>query len=147
MHSVCGYPVKSSWLKAIKAGNYVGWPMLNEHNVHKYYPEKIETPKGHINQKRKNMPSTKAKTAPLETCDTSQLHDKKVRDVHTQTYMVRKTMVSDQMGQFPTHSQQGNKYIMVIVEIDSKTILIEPMKSRKDEEMIRAYNALLLQLK
>jgi hypothetical protein len=36
---------------------------------------------------------------------------------------------------------------MVIVEIDSKTILIEPMKSRKDEEMIRAYNALLLQLK
>ena len=26
MHSVCGYPVKSTWLKAIKAGNFVGWP-------------------------------------------------------------------------------------------------------------------------
>ncbi len=34
-----------------------------------------------------------------------------------------------------------------MVEIDSKAILVEPMKSRKDEEMIRAYNALLLQLK
>jgi len=33
MHAVCGYPVKSTWLKAIKAGNYVGWPMLNECNV------------------------------------------------------------------------------------------------------------------
>ncbi len=36
---------------------------------------------------------------------------------------------------------------MVMVEINSNAILIEPMKSRKDEEMIRTYNALLLQLK
>ena len=43
--------------------------------------------------------------------------------------------------------QRGNKYIMVMVEIDSKAILVEPMKSRKDEEMIRAYNAILLRLK
>jgi len=36
---------------------------------------------------------------------------------------------------------------MVMVEIDSNAILVEPMKSRKDEEMIRVYNALLLRLK
>ena len=28
-HTVCGYPVKSTWIKAIKAGNFTGWPMLN----------------------------------------------------------------------------------------------------------------------
>ncbi len=44
-------------------------------------------------------------------------------------------------------SQSSNKYIMVLVEIDSNAILVEPMKSRKDAEMIRAQNALLLQLK
>jgi hypothetical protein len=33
---------------------------------------------------------------------------------------------------------------MVMAEIDTNAILVEPMKSRKDEEMIRAYNALLL---
>jgi hypothetical protein len=91
--------------------------------------------------------STKAKSAPLETCDTSQLHGKKVRDVYTETYMVRETMFSDQTGQFPTRSQRGSEYIMVMVEINSNTILVEPMKSRKDEEMIRAYNALLIRLK
>ena len=32
---------------------------------------------------------------------------------------------------------------MVLVEIDSNAILVEPMKSRKDEEMIRAYDALV----
>ncbi len=105
MHAVCGYPVKLTWLKAIKEGNYVGWPMLNERNVQKYYPETIETPKGHFNQMRKNVQSTKEKSAPLETCDTYQLHGKKVRDVYTQTYMVRKTMFSNQAGQFPTQSQ------------------------------------------
>ncbi len=36
---------------------------------------------------------------------------------------------------------------MVMVEIDSNNILVEPMKNRKDAKMIRAYNALLLQLK
>jgi hypothetical protein len=35
---------------------------------------------------------------------------------------------------------------MVLVEINSNTILVEPMKSHKDAEMIRAYIALLLQL-
>ena len=71
----------------------------------------------------------------------------KVQDLYTQTYMVHKTMFTDQTGQFPKRSQQGSKYIMVMVEINSNAILVEPMKSRKDEEMIRAYNALLLRLK
>ncbi len=26
MHAICGYPVKSTWLKVIKAGICVGWP-------------------------------------------------------------------------------------------------------------------------
>jgi hypothetical protein len=61
--------------------------------------------------------------------------------------MARKTMFSNQTGQFPMRSQKGNKYIMVMVDIDSNAILVEPTKSCKDEEMICAYNALLLQLK
>ncbi len=36
---------------------------------------------------------------------------------------------------------------MVLIEINSNAIIVEPMKSRKDAEMIRAYNALLLRLK
>jgi hypothetical protein len=148
MHTVCGYPVKLTWLKAIKAGNYVGWPMLTKCNIQKYYPKTIETAKGHLNQKRKNLRSTKGKAAPLETCDTSHRHGKKVRDVYTQTYMVCKTMFSNQTGQSPTQSLHGNKDIKVMVEINSNVIFIEPMKNRKDVEMIRAYNAHpLLQLK
>ena len=72
---------------------------------------------------------------------------KKVHDIYIKTYNVRETTFSDQTGQFPTRSRSGNKYIMIMVEIDSSAILVKPMKSQKDAEMIRAYNALLLRLK
>jgi hypothetical protein len=45
-------------------------------------------------------------------------------------------MFSDQIGGYPMLLQSGNKYIMVLVKIDSNAILVEPMKSRKDAEMI-----------
>jgi hypothetical protein len=137
MHAVCGYPVKSTWIKAIKAGNFIGWPLLTEKNVNKYYPETDKTPKGHMNQTRKNVRSTKPKR--FETSNTSALRGKKVQDVFVKTYDVRETIFSDQTGKFPTQSSRGHKYIMVMVEIDSNAILVEPMKSRKDQEMIRAY--------
>ena len=28
MHAVCGYPAKDTWLKAIRAGNFVRWLLL-----------------------------------------------------------------------------------------------------------------------
>ncbi len=118
--------------------------MLTERNISKYYPETSETSKGHMNQTHKNVRFTKAKRTPLETCDTLQLHGKKVRDIYTTMYDVCETMFSDQTGRFPMLSQSGNKYIMVLVEINSNAILVEPMKNRKDAEMIRAYNPLLL---
>jgi hypothetical protein len=145
MHAVCGYPVKSTWLKAIKAGNYIGWPLLTEHNVKKYYPESTETPKGHLNQSRKNVRSTKPK--PLEEIHTNQLRGRKVKDIFVKVYDVRETVFTDQTGQFPTRSKSGNKYIMVMVDIDSSGILVEPIKNRKDAELTRAYEALLLRLK
>eukprot|EP00804_Cyclotella_cryptica_P020074 CCRYP_014880-RH/>CCRYP_014880-RH protein AED:0.12 eAED:0.12 QI:0/-1/0/1/-1/1/1/0/1096 len=146
MHAVCGYPVKSTWLKAIKAGNFVGWPLLTEKNVAKYYPETDETPKGHLNQTRKNVRSTKHQAAPFQQANSASLRGKKVQDIYTSVYNVRETIFSDQTGQFPTRSSRGNKYVMVMVEVDSNAILLEPMHSRKDNEMIRAYDSLVKRL-
>ena len=57
MHTVCGYPIKNTWSKATKAGNLVGWPLLTKKNINKYCPEMDETPKGHMNEQRKNVRS------------------------------------------------------------------------------------------
>jgi hypothetical protein len=129
MHAVCGYPVKSTWMRTIRAGNYVGWPMLTEQNVSKYYPESDETLKGHMNQARKNVRSTKAKQAPLELAEYPKMRGKKVQDIYISTYEVRKTTFSNQTGQFPSRSKSGNKYIMIMVKINSSAILVKSMKS------------------
>ena len=61
-------------------------------------------------------------------------------------YNVRKTIFSDQTGQFPKRSLRGNKHIMVLVEIDSNVIITTPMKSRHNDKMKRAYKSMVNQL-
>ena len=97
MHAVCGYSVKSTWLKAIAAGNFIGWPLLNARNVKKCYPESTETPKGHMNQTCKNVRSTKV----MEACDATTLKGKKVRDIGIHVFNVSETIFSNQTGKFP----------------------------------------------
>ena len=105
MHAVCGFPVKLTWLKAVKAGNYIGWPLITTNNVTKYYPDTIETPKGHLNQMRKNVRSTKPALLPFELYDATTLRGKKQRDVFTKSYVVRETIFLDQTGKFLKKSQ------------------------------------------
>ncbi len=50
---------------------------------------------------------------------------------------------TDQPGRFPKKSSSGNQYIMVLNEVDSDAILVEPMKNRTAGEMIRAYQVLI----
>jgi hypothetical protein len=55
-------------------------------------------------------------------------------------------MYTDQTGPFPATSSNGTKYIMVLVEIDDNFIDAEPMKSKTEGAMIKAYHALWEQL-
>ena len=45
---------------------------------------------------------------------------------------------SDQTGQFPNTLRRGAKYIMVMYNSDSNAILVEPLKSRAEQELFRA---------
>ena len=67
LHAAAGFPVKSTWLKAIKAGNFATWPGLTYSNAAKYYPESSETLKGHLVQSSKGVRSTKTKPAKTPT--------------------------------------------------------------------------------
>ncbi len=78
----------------------------------------------------------------MELSNNKEMHSKKLRDVYVKVYNAWETTFSNQTGQFPTRSKSGNKYIMVMVEIDSNAILVEPLKSCKNAELIRGYNVL-----
>ena len=60
-HAAAGYPMRSTWLTAIKAGNFKTWPGLTYNNARRYCPSAGEFIKGHMVQTRKNVRSTKIK--------------------------------------------------------------------------------------
>ena len=127
-------PAKSTWIKAIRKGNYAGWPLLSAKNVHAHYPETDKTPMGRLNQTRTNVRSTKRKQVPLpkeKEEELKRLVGKKERDVCVKiidTHDMKNTIYSDQTGKFPVRAWSRNRYIMVMVEIDSNYTLVQPIK-------------------
>jgi hypothetical protein len=60
-HACLGFPVKQSWLDAIKAGNCDTFDGLTYSNAAKYCPDADKTIMGHLAQQRQNVRSTKPK--------------------------------------------------------------------------------------
>ena len=58
-HAAAGFPVRDTWLRAIKTGNFTSWPVLTYQNATKYCPTSKETIKGHIVQTRQHVRSTR----------------------------------------------------------------------------------------
>ena len=73
------------------------------------------------------------------------------RSIITKEYNLKnkldRKMYTDQTVKFPVTSFCGNQYIMVLFELDSNNILVEPMKSRTAGNTILAYQTLVNRLK
>ncbi len=58
-HACLGFPVKQTWLNAIKAGNCDSFDGLTYSNTARYCPDSDKTIMGHLSQQRQNVQSTK----------------------------------------------------------------------------------------
>ncbi len=150
-HAAAGYPTKATWLKAIEAGFYTSWPLLTTKAVKRHFPEAPETAKGHMRRIKSGVRSTKAQVdepAEIQQAETvlAELR-KKHKDIYVNVKDATEMVHTDQTGRFPVTSSRGHRYIMVLIEIDSNYIAMEPMKSRETAEMIRAYKAIMDNLK
>ena len=148
LHATAGYPVKSTWLAAIKAGNYTSWPGLTYELAAKYCPDPDCVYKGHMSQTRQHVRSTKPKPAPQPPLDTppTPLPAPPTHEVHL-TEIAASTLFTDDTGRFPVRSRSGNQYIMVAYHQDANAILIQPFQSKHDHHRIPAYNYIMSRLK
>jgi hypothetical protein len=64
LHAAAGSPFPSTFVKAIQAGNFTTWPTLTPEHVNKYLEKSEATVKGHLNQTRTNVRSTKPQKQP-----------------------------------------------------------------------------------
>ena len=132
-------PVITTWNKAIDAGYFSTWPGLTSKLVCKHLPNSMATPKGHLRQDHQNVRSTKPPTDPITTPDEPCVRTHKV---FSQTIKFTGKIATDKTGRFPVTTSRSSKYIMVLYDHGSNTILTKPMKSRSDHKLIRAYSAL-----
>ena len=138
MHAAAGYPPKTTWLAAIKAGNFVTWPTLTPDSVNKHFPESNETDKGHMKLQRMNVRSTKKMEETDKPGENNSPMPKK-EDVYINVFNAHDTVYTDQTGGFPITSSRGNKYIMVMCEVDGNYIDAVPMKNQTAECMVQTY--------
>ena len=102
LHVCAGYPTKTTWLKAIKAGIYTTWPHLSEKAVKKHFPKSDETHQGHMRSIKQSIRSTKVKTVRtiirdgLSTVKPLRKH----QDIFIQVEEARETIYTDQTGAF-----------------------------------------------
>jgi hypothetical protein len=68
-HACCFSPALSTWCAAIDAGRFTTWPELTSALVRRYPPPLAATIKGHLDQERANLRSTKeiASTHPVSS--------------------------------------------------------------------------------
>ncbi len=130
LHAAAGFPTKESWLRAIRQGNYNSWPLINVKNVARHFPESEETQKGNMCRQRQGVHSTKTKrwdtdvtSCPMEPCSQITHHICK-GDIMIFDYDLKSMMSTDQTGLFPQISSLGNRYVMILHDVNVNIILI-----------------------
>jgi hypothetical protein len=146
-HACLGFPVKQTWLEAIKAGKCNTFDGLTYSNVARYCPDADKTILGHLTQQRQNVRSTKPKAPkalpppelppppPGTTEETS-------NQVFIRVYPLSK-LYTDDTGHFPVRACLGNQYVMIAFHADGNLILQQAFKSKSDRHCIATYNAIM----
>ena len=157
MHGTTGFPAKRTWIKSIKANNFVGFPGLH----HKYIPKLINklakceyTAKGHMKLIPKNLRTTKPPIEEEEDEDEpmlppqdnpSESHEYGAILMGTKdltkglTPIQQKRVLSwDLPGRFPVTSARGHNYIFVLYDYDTNYIRAVPIKSREKTVLLKS---------
>jgi hypothetical protein len=151
-HALVGFPVKETFLDAVRAGNYATWPNLTTTLIAKHFPDLEETQKRHMKGQREGIRSTKVREQAEIKIEPGtevllQQPMKKQHDIFAVIYKLAKEVHTNETGAFPNTSQHGYRYIMVGIHLDANHIFCELMKNRTENEMIKVYERMVWRMK
>jgi hypothetical protein len=124
-HACLGFPVKQTWLDAIKAGNCDTFDSLTYSNAARYYPDADKTIRGHLAQQRQNVCSTKPNlpaTAPMLP-SVSPPEAIVASNLIVVTLVPLSRLYTDYMSCFPVRARSGNQYVMIAYHANGNLIL------------------------
>ncbi len=147
-HTCLGFPVKQTWLDAIKAGNCETFDGLIYSNAARYCPDANETIMGHLAQQRQNVRSTKSKQLAAIPLLPSVSPPAAVSpsNLVVVTVVPLSRLYTDDTGRFPIQARSGNQYVMIAYHADGNLILQQAFQTKSDHHRIAAYNAIMTRL-
>jgi hypothetical protein len=146
LHGCLGSSVVSTWKLAIANGNFITWPGIDAH-----LRKNIASAKGHMDQERKNLQSTRIKLA-TDTIEIENDDDDAFFPIadtpNVKTFaacaqivpfVVKNTAYHDLTGRFPHRSSRGNECLLVVYDHDSNSILHAALKNKTAAEIKRGW--------
>ena len=109
LHASCFSPVKSTWIKAIRNGNFATFPGLIANLVSKYLPLEILTILGHYHRFKQGIWPTIAQIANARL-----MLEPLVQKVCIKVLELPHLICMDQTRKFPIQSRTGNNYLMTL---------------------------------
>jgi hypothetical protein len=148
-HTCLGFPVKDTWLEAIKRGNWDTFAGLSYLNVAHYCPNSDETILRHLAQTCQNVQSTKSQSTsrpnlppiietPMPLAEASQ-------EVFLRVYPISK-LYTDETGRFPVRARSGNQYVMIAYHMNGNLILQQAFQTKANKHRISAFNIIMERL-
>ena len=135
LHACAFSPPKSTFLNAIANNNFITWPGLSTSLIRRMVLP-TATAKGHLDQERKNLQSTKVVAPPaLPPVDPDKNLKTKNIICALEPFLPKEKAFSDLTGRFPHRSSRGTEYLLIVYHHDSNAILVEPVKNRQAAEI------------
>ena len=151
LHQCTFSPTPRTWLQAVKKGHFKTWPRVTVEAIKRYLPKSEATTMGHLDQQRKNIQSTKLQKDDHDNMTTPSPLEKglSTHAMYAATICYNEPtgqLYTDPTGRFPVQSSRGHKYILIAYNFDSNSIHVKPLKSRHDNDTIKAYEEIYTML-
>jgi hypothetical protein len=130
LYGCCCSPRTSTWKKAIRNGNFITWPGIDDLSINAHLEDSVDSAKGHLDQERKNLQSTRIKLETDETNVTDETDEDyfplpDMPNIKTFEacamhipFTAKNTAYHDLTGRFPHRSSCGMEYLIVVYDHD-----------------------------
>ena len=151
-HAALFSPVPSTLQKVFRKKYITNLPGLTITTLNKHTPNSISTAKGHVNQQRQGIKSTKKETIlPLlpedDSFPASDTPNNRTNACYAAVIEPTTSKVfSDQTGKFIIPSSTGSNYLFLLCDYDSNSTHAEPMPSKSAKAHVNAHSKVHNQL-
>ena len=141
LHAACFSPPIKTFLEAVRRNHLITWPGLTPKLITKHLTPSIATAKGHLNQERQGLQSTKSPSS-FAFEDMRPEHSARSHEVIYSLVSSQDRAYMDLTGRFPFCSSRGNEYILICYNYDANAILGVPLKNRQAATITKGWNIL-----